>query len=167
MTPSIMAAWTGFFASTAESAATLGGLVIVAISVNLQRILAHKHLPARASGAVGAMVVVMIVGLLGLIPQPFAAFTIEIDLTAAAAWVVQIVSFLDYIPGHIAAGRPRSERVIGLALSLGQTLPLSIGTVILTFDPRTGLYWIAAAVIASLIAAAMNAWILLVEILRR
>ncbi len=167
MTSSLLADWTSFFTSTAEAAATLGGLVMVAISVNLQRILAHKHLPARASGAVGAMVVVMIIGLLGLIPQAFTAFTIEMYLTAVAAWTVQIVSFRDYIPGHIAAGRPRRERVISLVLSQAQTLPLTVGAVALTFDKGVGLYWIAGAVIASLIAAAMNAWILLVEILRR
>jgi hypothetical protein len=40
-------AWKDFFIAGAGGSATLVGLVIVAISVNVQRILEHPQLPSR------------------------------------------------------------------------------------------------------------------------
>jgi hypothetical protein len=42
------AAWTGLASTVAEAAATLTGLVFVAVSINLRQILAYPHLPGRA-----------------------------------------------------------------------------------------------------------------------
>jgi modulator of FtsH protease len=46
------------------------------------------------------------------------------------------------------------------------TVPYVIGAVILLTGDSSGLYWVFAGMIGAFVAAVMNAWILLVEILR-
>ena len=55
----IAAAWANFFVAEVGAAAALSGLVIVAISINLQRILSFPQLPGRA-----AEMLIMLVGAL-------------------------------------------------------------------------------------------------------
>src|ERR1700683_2915403 len=45
----IATAWTNFFVAEVGAAAALSGLIIVAISINLQRILSFPQLPGRAA----------------------------------------------------------------------------------------------------------------------
>jgi len=42
--------WVSFALAITAAAATLAGLLFVAVSINLQRILSFKNLPARARG---------------------------------------------------------------------------------------------------------------------
>jgi hypothetical protein len=53
------AAWASFFVAEVGAAAALNGLVIVAISINIQRILSFPQLPGRA-----AEMLIMLVGAL-------------------------------------------------------------------------------------------------------
>jgi modulator of FtsH protease len=167
MMSSALAPWASFFETGAQTAATLTGLIIVAISVNVQRILTHKHLPARAFAALTAMVVVLTASLSALAPQPLLAFAIEMDAIAAVALTVHIITYRRYLSGHIEAGRPRGERMFSVALAQAQVLPLILGAGLLTFGRPSGLYYIAAALVISVIAAVIDSWVLLVEILRR
>jgi hypothetical protein len=167
MMSSFMAPWTSFFETGAQTAATLTGLIIVAISVNVQRILTHKHLPARAFAALTAMVVVLTASLSALAPQPLLAFAVEMDGIAAVALTVHILTYRRYLTGHIEAGRPRGERMFSVALAQAQILPLILGAILLTLGKPTGLYGIAAALVVAIVAAVIDSWILLVEILRR
>src|ERR1700728_2838941 len=61
--------WAIFFSAELAALATLTGLVVVAISINLPRILSYAHLPTRAGealiGPVGAITVTSLV----LIPK--------------------------------------------------------------------------------------------------
>lgn len=166
MTSSLLGSWTAFFDTGAEAAATLTGLVMVAISVNVQRILSARHLPARAFAAVGTMVVVLIASLAALIPQPMQAFAVEMDMVAVIAWSLHLPTSRRYISGHIEAGRPRRERVFSIALAQAKVLPLTLGGVLLTLGHPAGVYCIAAALVIALVASVLDAWILLVEILR-
>ena len=66
-----MTGWEAFLQSSAGASATLIGLVVVAISINLSRILEFPHLPARAGAALVPLASVLVVALLGLVPaQP-------------------------------------------------------------------------------------------------
>jgi hypothetical protein len=69
--------WKEFFTSAAGASATLVGLVIVAVSVNVQRILEHPQLPSRSGATVAALVLILVSSLAELIPQPIKALAIE------------------------------------------------------------------------------------------
>jgi hypothetical protein len=61
--------WAIFFSAELAALATLTGLVVVAISTNLPRILSYGHLPTRAGEALIGPVGAIIVTSLMLIPE--------------------------------------------------------------------------------------------------
>jgi hypothetical protein len=72
-------AWKDFFITAAGTSAALVGLVIVAISVNVERILKEPHLPSRGGATVAALVLILVSSMAELIPQSSAAIAIEIS----------------------------------------------------------------------------------------
>jgi hypothetical protein len=103
MTEADVAAWDGFAVAMAGAAAVLAGLVFVAVSVNIDRILAVGGLPGRA---------------------------------------------------------------FRLATTQIVTIPVILAGASLLGWPAGGLYWLVAGVVAALVAATGNAWVLLVEVVR-
>jgi hypothetical protein len=100
-----------------------------------------------------------------LIPgQPVWVFGLEVlgagALTAGAAALFLIRTLPNY------RGQPASWLWSQVVLSQGQTLPLAVGGVLMTLGDAAGLYWMVPAVIFVVFAGVLNAWVLLVEILR-
>ncbi len=162
----MLSAWSSFFSTAAESAATLAGLVIVAISVNITRILEHDHLPARAFAAISAMMTVFAISLCALIPQPPMAFAVEAGMAAAYAWVIHALTAVSLVPASLRLARPQWELWLGVLVGQSQVWPLTIGAVLLTLGHPSGMFWVAGAIFAAVVATVLNAWVLLVEILR-
>ncbi len=89
MTPDAMQGWTDFFVAEAGAAAALAGLLFVAISINLTRILEFRHLPTRAIEALLALLSVLVVATFALVPaQSTRAYASEIGGTGLVIWVV-------------------------------------------------------------------------------
>jgi hypothetical protein len=154
--------WTDFFVAAAGASAALAGLVIVAISVNINRILEHSNLPARAAAAISALILILVCSMAALIPQRAATLGIEIIVFGACCWLLEISS----LRKAIASPRPLSEKLVEVVLGQVQVLPFFIGGIRLSAGHENGLYWVATGVIAIFIASTVNAWVLLVEILR-
>lgn len=69
----------GLFVAGAGASAALAGLVIVAISVNVQEILKYRNLPSRAIATIGMLMLILVVSMAALIPdQDSAALGLEI-----------------------------------------------------------------------------------------
>jgi len=160
-----MESWTGFFQSSASAAATLIGLVVVAISINLTRILAYPNLPPRAAAALAPLAGVLLVSLLALPPNQ------SIRLFGAEVLAAGIVMGLSGV--WVWSGAPSERGVVPplrwwshLVLHLGQSLPFVAAGVLLIMGQPAGLGWIVPGVILSLVAGLTNTWVLLVEILR-
>jgi hypothetical protein len=60
--------WTEFYVAAAGASAALAGLVFVAVSINVDRILKFQGLPDRALATVMLLLSVVVVSLVGLIP---------------------------------------------------------------------------------------------------
>jgi hypothetical protein len=166
VSPALLAGWTPFFSTVAEAAATLAGLVMVAVSVNVHRIIAHKHLPARAFASIAGLVLILIVSLAALIPQTGRAFSLEIDLAAVFLWTMHVTTARQVLRGHAESGRPRYETLLSMIIGQVQVIPLTVGAILLALGHDYGLYWVAATILAALTFSVLNAWVLLVEILR-
>ena len=156
--------WSDLFVAAAGAGAALAGLVFVAVSINIDRILAGEGLPDRALATVLTLLMAVCVSIVGLIPgQDHSALGAELlGLTALFAIVIVRLSIRSLpsgsAPRHWVVGR---LFVIAIAV-----VPLLVGAISVLAEGGGGLYWIAAGIVGALVGAVANAWVLLVEILR-
>ena len=157
-------AWANFFVAEVGASAALVGLLFVAVSINLTKIIEYPSLPGRAFEALIVLVVVLFSATFGLVPgQSTAALGVEVVITAAVGWATTI---LIQLAARREANAPRSWMVSRVAATQVATVPMIVAGVSLLFERGGGLYWMVAATIGSFLAALVDAWVLLVEIQR-
>jgi len=157
--------WANFYIAEVGATAALTGLIIVAVSINLQRILSFPQLPGRAAEMLIMLVSVLLVCSLGLLPgQPARPFGFE----TAGLGVLMIVAPIIIQARQVAVMRtqPLTWWLWRHLIDLCGGVPVLIGGCYLIAGDDNGLYWIAAGVLVTLAASVWNAWVLLVEILR-
>ena len=84
----------------------------------------------------------------------------------ALAWLLQIVSARSSSHASRRYGRPSYEHVLEIVMGQLPMLPFTIGGVTLVLGEGSGLAWLASGAVAVFILSVVNAWVLLVEILR-
>ncbi len=163
MNPVPAADWANFFVAEVGASAALTGLIVVAISVNLSKILSYPHLPRRAAEPLVMLVGALVITSVGLVPgQPFLAFGLETLVVGAVMLAVPLTMQLRSTPSGVD---PR-KRAVRALISAAGGLPIIVAGFLLVSGSEAGLYWMAAGVIVSLMAGVFNAWVLLIEILR-
>ena len=159
--------WFNFFASSAEVMATLIGFLFVAISINLARILDIAHMPDRAACGVTPLAGIMVISMLALIPgQSLRAFGIEVLAAGRPHRRRRGADACTFRTLPHYRGQPPSWLWSLVILSQGQNLPLAVAGVLMVLGLPAGAGWMVPAVIFSVVAGVLNAWVLLVEILR-
>jgi hypothetical protein len=158
--------WTNFFIAAAGASASLAGLVFVALSVNINRILEYPQLPSRAAATIGSLMLILICSMATLIPQPALALGIEILVFSICGWVLKAWSSYRSIVDGPRTQRPARESVTETLLGQIQVLPFIAGGVFLIRGDASGFYWVAGGVITVFVFSVFIGWVLLVEILR-
>jgi modulator of FtsH protease len=157
--------WNSYFSTMASASATLTGLLFVAVSINLPKILEVKGLAGRAAESLVQLFGVLAMATTFLIPGLHTHMLgILILGIALLVWVLQGVVQGGYLA--LRTGNPRLwilSRVVQTQLAC---IPLVVSGVLLLYASPIALYWTAAGVILSLAGSIVNAWVLLVEILR-
>lgn len=159
----VMAGWENFFVAEVGASAALTGLLFVAVSINLSRILQFPHLPGRAAETLIVLFAVLFVASLGLVPH-VSARTFGIELVAV--WAAACACILRI---HLSDARTPSPQAYWRIRLLTSHVPilafLASGISLLT-GAAGGPSWLLGGTLACFAAAALNAWVLLVEIQR-
>jgi hypothetical protein len=160
-----MGSWQTLFATQAGVGAALTGLVFVALSINLKQILAIPSLANRAGEALLLLLLPVINGLMGVLPQTSSrALGGELLAVAVTLWVVvSLILARARKDGH---GRPAHEFAIRVGIAEAAVVPAIVAGCLLLSGNLDGMWWQAAATILCIVAGVSDAWVLLVEILR-
>lgn len=154
--------WTDFFVASAGASAALAGLVFVAVSINIDRILKMQGVPERALETVLTLLGVVLVSLVMLMPG-VGIETLGVLLLLLSLTLIAVAFQINGSTRAPADGEPHASRHLLRAMA---TVPVLAGALSLLTETGGGLYWIGAAVLLGTLAAVINAWVLLVEILR-
>jgi hypothetical protein len=158
--------WGELFLAEAGASAALGGLLFVAVSINLERIIALRSLPGAALGAIVLLVAVLMVSTFALVPsQPRWVLGAEVLVVGIAAWSILTAIWIRALRAPIP-NQPRFVPVISVVVTQAATLPVVVAGVSLLVGAGGGLYWLVPGVAFSLVVAVVNAWVLLVEVVR-
>jgi hypothetical protein len=156
--------WENFFFAEVGAAAALIGLLFIAVSINLAKIIELPTLPGRAFEALLVLGMVLFVATFALVPgQSTATFGAETLATATACWVTTM--FIQWRSPRDPSVQ-RSWVISRIVTTQIATVPMVIAGVSLLANHGGGLYWTVAGVLASFLAALTDAWVLLVEIQR-
>jgi modulator of FtsH protease len=159
------AAWVPFFTAMIAAAAGLTGLLFVAVSINLDRILkGARFLPARAAETLATLLLVVVSSALALVPQSTRLLGLEILIVVVPMLVITVRSQLT----HRRQNRddPLLWTVSRMAGTAAATVPCTVAGVSLALHGGGGFYWLALAALLGTVGAVYNAWVLLVEIVR-
>jgi modulator of FtsH protease len=158
-----MQGWSSFFAGQLGAAAALTGLLFVAVSINLARILQFSHLPTRAAETLLALVSVLVVCTFALIPRQSAqAYGFEIGATGLIFWALSTRSLIR----SRKFDRQYVRFTTRFVLTQLPALPFVIAGALLIAGRFSGVYWIVPGILLSFAAGIFGAWVLLVEIQR-
>ncbi|HKZ12343.1 MAG TPA: hypothetical protein VJL81_00715 [Solirubrobacterales bacterium] len=158
--------WKDLFVAMAGASAALAGLLFVAVSINVDRIVHFKGLPERGVETLALLLAVLVVSIAGLMPgQGQVAFGLEILAIAAALLAALLALPVTHELPEDAERPPAWLASRWIIRLLGSGL-LAIGGVSELFAFGGGLYWMAAGFVFLILGAVANAWVLLIEILR-
>jgi modulator of FtsH protease len=158
-------AWHDFFVTAGTAAAALTGLLFVALSIQLDRVLGHPEHRFRARGNFFGLTVVMVMAMVVLIPTLSGRWLgvglILPNLTAAAvnAWHIRRV-LPTFFTGSIVFPLRVALSYVLIAMGI-------VGGVSVMVGSGGGLVWPAIEAIGMLLIALLGAWSLLVGVAQR
>jgi hypothetical protein len=163
--PPPISEWQTLLAVQAGAAATLTGLVFVAVSINLGKIVAIPGLPGRAAESLLQFLKVFFICTVALIPrQPITEVALGILGIALFSWGMQVAWHIRYARSR--SGHPKLWLMIRIVQTQLASVPLFIAGAQLLLWPPAGLYWLVPGFAFSFIAGVANAWVLLIEVVR-
>ena len=161
----LTAEWTDFSVAVVGASAALTGLLFVAVSINIEQILAVDTLAGRALSTMILFVVPLVVGTLVLVPgQSPTALGVELIGTGVVAGGGLLRINRPVNRGEL---EPRSGwLLIRFVPSVTITVFLLLAGATLIAQAGGGLYWVAPAIVEAFVGGLVTVWVLLVEIRR-
>jgi hypothetical protein len=157
--------WHDLFVAMAGATAALAGLLFVAVSINVDRIVKYEGLPERGMEALAMLLAALVVCVAGLLPgQTHVALGVELLVIALALIATMAKLPVTSVPDGIEV--PPNYVLGRQVVRLSGAILLVVGALAVLFAVLGGLYWVAGGIVLLTLGAVVNAWVLLVEILR-
>ena len=154
-----MGDWDNFFIAQIGASAALAGLVFVALSINLTKILSLPSLPTRALMALSMLIVVLFESSLFLIPgQASLLLGWEVLGLALVMWALTSILQRD-----VLRATDKQYKVAYIShIVLGQlaVVPFIVAGVIVLLHGASGVYWIPPGILLCYFVAVSEAWVL-------
>jgi modulator of FtsH protease len=157
--------WGDFLEAAAGADGALAGLVFVALSINLERILKLPGVASRAGETLLLLAGSLVAVLLTLMPHE--SPRVLGDLLFAVGFVVWVVPSVLQVRswGRHGYYTPQLAAARFLLYQIATVPALLMGFAVMGLLPG-GLNWLGAFIVLAIIVALTNAWVLLVEIVR-
>jgi len=158
-----VAAWQNFAMAEVGAAATLAGLLVVACSININRVIELPAVVSRMAASLGLFTGVLMVGTALLVPGQ--------DHRLAGAELVAIGGLMATVAvrNHgVGVARPEYRRgafAVALLAVIASAFVVAAGA-LYAAAAGSALYWLFPGVVLSFAVGLFNSWVALVEILR-
>lgn len=148
------------------ASAGLIGLLFVALSINMERIIDTPYLVNRVAEALLIFSSPLTFSIFGLVPhQSVLAFGVELLATGIVIWLIITLAECRHV-----GNRPQEATARAVFLSIMQMQASAIapivGGVLIATGHESGLYWLIPATLLAYASGIFNAWVITVEILR-
>jgi hypothetical protein len=155
--------WTNFGVVVGGASAALTGLLFVAVSLNVARIVRHPALRTTAGQTLVLFAVPLVTSIVLVVPgQPRWTLGVELIVVGLAAGLVLVIT------GRAKSAGPDESR---LAQVLDRTSPniatlvfVEITGVTVLVGHGGGLYWLVPSALLSLVGGVLNAWLFLTRL---
>jgi hypothetical protein len=162
------AAWSEFNVAVAGAGAALGGLLIVALSVNIQKIAESRGLAARAGASIASLILGVALCCAALIPgQVTWGYGVQVLVGALLCGIVVLRSAVAVHRDAVGSGfgRYSAERIAMFAVP---PVLYVVAGILLVAAPGSpvGLVFVAVGTILAIVTTVLFSWVALVEVLR-
>jgi hypothetical protein len=156
-------AWGDFAVAEVGASAALAGLLVVACSINLVRIIQLPSVVARMGATLVLFTGVLVTGTILLVPGQ-GHVAVGVELVGAGLVTVVVAARAHDLRNLGQEYRRRSLVAAGLEVAAGALI--AVAGVLEAAEVWGGLYWLLPAVVLAFCVGLVNAWVALVEILR-
>jgi hypothetical protein len=160
----VLAGWSEFHVAMVGATAALAGLVIVAASVNIDKVVAVGSVTSRLAASIATLVVAIVVSGMALVPglplPGFGATTVVAALPAAG--------FQFHAASTLARDRhgPPQGRSLRSAIGFVPILAYLVAGALCLAGQPAGVGASAVGTLTAIVVAILMSWIALVEVLR-
>lgn len=160
----VLGTWSEFNVAMLGATAALAGLVIVAASVNVEKIIASPVLVARLAAALATLLLTLIVSGFGLFPE-LEPFWYGVAVLCVSLPVLVIQGYASYRV-QVDPERHGRQRILkSIPGFICLACYVASGVMLLVGHPA-GLAFTAIAALTAIAAAILISWIVLIEVLR-
>lgn len=159
-----LAGWSDFNVAMAGASAALAGLLIVAASVNIEKIITAGTLTARLGAAIASLVLALVASAVGLIPglgPTWYGIVVLLGTLAAGAFQLHAT--------RVIVRDPQPEQRQRFGKSVLGWLPIAgylAAGAALVLGSSSGPVLAASGCLLAIVAAIVVSWVVLVEVLR-
>jgi hypothetical protein len=166
VSPGPLSDWQTLFSALAECAATLTGLVFVAVSINLERVINTPGLRGRVSESILQFLQVFFICGAEVVPeQTIGTAAIEILALALLFWSAQAYSTIRYLKMRL--DHPKLWLIVRLVQTQVATIPFFVAGILLLAGSAAGFLFLALGIFLSFASGVLGARVLLIEVARR